>query len=631
MERVDSLCKTLKAYVIICLLLISWVVSASNDGTSELHKLENPISVQYLKTHLRKDHPRLVLTSSLKGELLRKIKQDDVVKNVYQAIRENAYAILDKPFLERKMTGKRMLSVSREMLYRMNMLGMVYSMEKDSTILNRINDEVLTVCGFSDWNPKHYLDVAEMALAVSFAIDWTGVDLPEGTRKKAIEALIEKGIQPSFSERGNFWWVHGNNNWNQVCHGGLVAAAITIAEDNWELAAKTIHRALEGMPHALKEYGPDGVYPEGSTYWGYGTSYTVVTAAMFESALDTDFGLSQFPGLMESAMFRLMCNTPTGRFFNFADCGEFRSKSGDFILAWFAAKTGNTALYEKERWLIPPGEMGKLPRLAGASLVWISQFEANKSSQIPSVWSGGGENPIVIFTGGEPNDRGYYLGAKGGRGNLNHGNMDAGSFVFELDGVRWAIDPGNQDYHSLEKEGFNLWGSCQECERWTLLTKNNFGHNTLSVDNQLHVVNGQAFIVEVKDDDVFPEATIDLSATFEGQLVSAKRRFLKDGPTSLIIKDQFQVTDSTQFITWQMLTQADVEIVLDGAVLSQDGKHLKLEILSPEKASVSVVSLYPAPLKLDKQMEGLKRIEIRLPAWMLEDKKGEIKVRLAGV
>jgi hypothetical protein len=34
--------------------------------------------------------------------------------------------------------------------------------------------------------------------------------------------------------------------------------------------------------------------------------------------------------------------------------------------------------------------------------------------------------------------------------------MDAGSFVFELDGVRWAVDPGNQSYHALEKIGFNL-------------------------------------------------------------------------------------------------------------------------------------------------------------------------------
>src|SRR3546814_7782221 len=72
--------------------------------------------------------------------------------------------------------------------------------------------------------------------------------------------------------------------------------------------------------------------------------------------------------------------------------------------------------------------------------------------------------------------------------------MDGGSFVFELDGVRWVVDPGNQSYNELEKTWFNLWGSCQDCERWTLLTKNNFGHSTISVNGELHRVDGMATI-----------------------------------------------------------------------------------------------------------------------------------------
>lgn len=41
------------------------------------------------------------------------------------------------------------------------MLGMVYHIEKDSKILERIDGEVKAVCGFSDWNSSHYLDVGE--------------------------------------------------------------------------------------------------------------------------------------------------------------------------------------------------------------------------------------------------------------------------------------------------------------------------------------------------------------------------------------------------------------------------------------------------------------------------------------
>jgi len=78
------------------------------------------------------------------------------------------------------------------------------------------------------------------------------------------------------------------------------------------------------------------------------------------------------------------------------------------------------------------------------------------------------------------------------------------------------------------------------------------------------------------------------------------------------------------------MTTADVELVKGGAVLKQDGKTLILENQSHPELSLSVVSLYPAPLKLDRQMEGLKRLEIRIPAWTVENGKTTLKVRLAG-
>jgi hypothetical protein len=618
--------KILNAVVIlfVCLMFLK-----TGKTEEPIPQLDNPMSVHYLKKNLREAQPRLVLNSASERNLKRKLKTDPVIANMYRAIQYNAGEILQQPLLERKMEGRRLLGVSREMLYRINMLGMVYRMENDTEILQRINDEVVAVCNFSDWNPSHYLDVAEMAMAVAFALDWTAGKLPKSTIELAQNALIEKGIKPGWPENGNHpGWAYGTNNWNQVCNGGMIAASIAIAEKDPELAAKTIHRALDGLPHSLAEYMPDGVYPEGSTYWSYGTSFSVVTAAMLESAFGSDFGHFNYPGFKESAVFRVMCNAPSGWYYNFADCGDKRSEQGDITLAWFAAKTGNASFYEKERFLMPAEDMGKLSRLAGAALVWLAQYEEKGEEKIPTEWMGGGSNPVVVFTGGENDPHTYYFGGKGGRGTVNHGNMDGGSFIFELNGVRWVIDPGIQGYNELEIAGFDLWGRCQDCERWTLLTKNNFGHSTLTVNNQLHVVDGLASITNFKPGPM-PEATIDLSPTFEGQLKSASRRFLKDSGTSLVIEDEIEISDVTELITWQMLTMADVEIVNGGAVLKQDGKTLKLENLSHPDLMVSVISLYPAPLKLDRQMQNLKRLEIRIPAWTIESEKEIIRIRLS--
>ena len=473
---------------IICLLVLHLNVFATQghnnqaNENEEIPKLENPISVQYLKRNLRKNSPRLVLNSSLERNLKRKLKTDPVIQNVYKAIQLNAEKIREQPLLERNMVGRRLLGTSREMLYRMNMLGMVYLVEGEQDILNRINDEVIAVCNFKDWNPSHYLDVAEMSLAVAIALDWTKGKLPASTIEMAKNALVEKGINPSWPESGQPGWAYGSNNWNQVCNGGMIAAAIMVADQEPELASRTIHRALDGMVHALIEYGPDGVYPEGSTYWSYGTSFSVITAAMLESAFGTDFGIADYPSFKESAVFRVLSIAPSGWYYNFADCGDRRSENGDFTLAWFGVKTGNEVFFEKERFLREPEEMGELSRLAGAGLVYLSQFEPEQEGELPLAWKGDGANPVVIFRGGVNDPRQYYFGGKGGRGTVNHGNMDGGSFIFELNGVRWVIDPGNQPYHELEKTGFDLWGKCQECQRWRLLTKNNYGHSTITIN-----------------------------------------------------------------------------------------------------------------------------------------------------
>ncbi|WP_439484009.1 heparinase II/III domain-containing protein [Cyclobacterium plantarum] len=608
---------------------LSAIASTNNVNTpfkQDPHKLENPITVNYIKRNLRKSSPKLGLSPALERNLKRKIRNDEVVGNYYAAIKANAMEVMEQPALTRNMIGRRLLSTSRDMLHRVNVLGITYRLEKDDRMLEKINEELIAVCNFTDWNPSHFLDVAEMSTAVALAIDWVGEDLPKSTVEMAKTALIEKGIKPSWE--GNRGWIDGTNNWNQVCNAGMIAASIMIADKDPELAAKTISRSLEGMPHALAEYGPDGVYPEGSTYWSYGTSFSVLTSAMLETAFGTDFGIAEYPSFKESAKFRKLSIAPSGWYYNYADCGDKHGTGGDIIMAWFGTKTGNPLYIEKDKFTQPVEDMGKLNRLAGAGLVWLSQFEAEEKEELPLAWKGDGANPIVILRDGNEGPDSYYFGGKGGKATISHGNMDAGSFIWELNGVRWVIDPGNQSYNELEITGFDLWGRCQDCERWTLLTKNNYGHSTLTVNDELHVNEGFASLSNFEDGPQ-PTATFDMGAVFGDNLTAATRKFIKPDNQSIIIEDQIKTNENTKSITWQLMTQAEVEIVDGGAILKQDGKSVKLENLSHPDLRISVISLDPAPLELDRQIEGLKRLEIRIPAWTLENGEGTIEVRLS--
>lgn len=607
-------------------------VRAQSGPPEEAYVLDNPVDLAFLQKELRPEPPRLIMTEEAQRLVREKLASDPVVQNVYEALRLDALEILGEPLLERELVGRRLLSVSREMLNRMNVLGAVYLFGKDPEMLKRVEEELKAVIAFQDWNPSHFLDTAEMSMAVALAVDWLGRDLSPDIVRAAKNALVEKGLKPSFDEeamRGSPNWVVAHHNWNQVCNGGMIAAAIAVADEEPELAARVIHRALAGMPYALEAYGPDGVYPEGPTYWSYGTTFSVLTASMLESAFGTDFGLAAVPGFMESADFLQLSIAPSGWYFNFADSGDRRLDQGNLTLAWFAAKTGDARYLERDRFLVDPATMGELSRAAGAGLVWLAQFEERESSILPGAWKGEGDNPIAIFRDGYSDSNGYYFGGKGGRGTVNHGNLDAGSFVFELDGVRWSIDPGNQSYHPLEREGFDLWGSCQQCERWRLLTKNNFGHSTLTANDDLHRADGYAPLVDF-DDGPRPRVTYDLTEVFGNQLTSARRTFTRDGDRSLLIEDELALSDSTREITWQLMTTAEVVSTASGAELRQDGKVLSLEILSPPEASISVVSLDPPPHPLDRRIEHLKRVEIRLPADAFPGGEGEISVRLSG-
>ena len=83
----------------------------------------------------------------------------------------------------------------------------------------------------------------------------------------------------------------------------------------------------------------------------------------------------------------------------------------------------------------------------------------------PEVWSADGDEPVVIMRDSQNSRDAFFLAAKGGRAADNHGNMDAGSFVFELDGVRWSVDPGNQDYNELEQ--LMGGGALEQCAGFT--------------------------------------------------------------------------------------------------------------------------------------------------------------------
>ncbi len=582
----------------------------------------NPVSMEWIRDHIRTDPPRLILTPEVESLVRRKLENGDkITRNGLKLLAGSADALLEVDPLVYKQTGRRLLGVSREAIHRLTTLALVYRFEKDEKHLERLEEELKAVCSFEHWNPSHFLDVAEMAAGVALALDWAGEWISPEVNKFAKEALVEKALKPGLAAAGYNSWVNAHNNWNLVCHGGLALAAIAVFEDEPELASRVLHQSVEKIPLALQPYAPGGIYPEGPSYWFYATTYLTAAISAFESSLGTDFGFTKTPGVMESAIFSQVLAGPSGEYYNYFDAslGGYNSLAHFGLLAWFTERSGPgvdmetyQALLKKE--LSEPRQV-RSTRFFSTHFLDLTRLDQKGAARFtcPEVWIAGGGEPVGVFRDPENAPGSFFLAAKGGMASDNHGNMDAGSFILELDGVRWSADPGNQGYHELEQlMGTGLWNKAQDSPRWSLLTKNNFGHSTLTVNDQMHLVDGRAKLARVDLRDPYPEFTFDMTPLFGEEMKKARRTFKRTAPDCLVISDDLVPSGSTEAVTWQMITTAEVTTEADQVVLSQDGKKLFMRLQHEIPHEVKVVDLSPPPLTYDKEIEGLKRIDIRI-------------------
>ena len=525
-------------------------------------------------------HPRLLLGAGEEKTIRQALTQNPEFRKIDSYIHEVNDELLYTPTLVFQKQGKRLLAVSRKALTRLYYLSYTYRMTGDARYLRRAEEELKAVCAFESWNPSHFLDVGEMAMGVAIAYDWLYEDLSDDMRRMIRKAILEKAFAPSYQPEYNDF-LKRHNNWNPVCNGGLVFAALAIFEDEKEQATAIIERALESTKLPLETYAPDGNYPEGPGYWNYGTTFQVMFFAALESALGSDLELSKAPGFMASAHYMLYAVGPSGYYFNYYDGG--RAVAPSSALFWFAEKEQNPALIYQEISLIKKGGYTKkinsdehrfLPNtlVFGKNLV-LSEIKPPHGR----TYTGHGMTPVSFVRTDWNDGKGKYLGIKGGRAGDPHGHMDQGTFVYDVDNLRWAMDFGLQSYITLESKGVDLWNMAQNSQRWDIFRYNNLNHNTLTINNQRHNIEGRAEIVKTFDKGPELGAKIDFTQALNlhGELKSATRKAVIVKESFLQIEDVLKTNGKPVDLRWNMVTPAAVKIVDKHTIrLSQKGKTM---------------------------------------------------------
>jgi len=557
-------------------------------------------------------HPRILLQEGMEKQLLQNISADSIWYILQQRTLKACDDLIPAEPLKGIKVGKRLLGTSREALYRIFMLSYAYRTTGDKRYAERAEKELLTVCRYKDWGPEHFLDAAEMTLAVSIGYDWIYGQLGKKARKEIKNAIMQKGLLPSLDSRYNNF-LNLDNNWNQVCNTAMAYGALAIVEDEPELAEKIIARSIESISNPMKRYGPDGAYPEGYGYWHYGTTYNVMMLALLEQTYGTDFGLSAIPGFMKSPYYIMHMVSPTLRPFNFGDSvGGLRLNTSLF---WFAKKMNDPSLisYEIDYLLrIDNYKYEQYRRMLPSIFIFGNQLKPAqvKTHDLPQMFVAKNEAPVGLMRTSWDSKDAIYVGMKGGTPSANnHTHLDEGTFIMEAMGIRWAVDLGPQDYTDIEKAGINLWDNTQNSQRWNIYRYNNLAHNVFSINDTPFDVKGRAEIKSYTDTPQKMETTIELTPMYGGQLNYAQRSISIINKGYVMIKDLIANSGKSAGLTWRMLTAAKVEQVKGGFLLHQEGKSLLVSI--PENTTAFVESATP-PNSYDEANPGISIIGYKL-------------------
>ncbi len=542
------------------------------QGSADQSQLTDPLA------GLRPGHPRLLMTDAELATAQAAARTDPLRAALHTRIIAAAELELSAPPLVYKIVGPRLLAQSMAAIDHIATCGMAYRLTGDPRFAERARRDMLTASAFVDWHPSHFLDVAEMALAVGIGYDWLYSYLSPGDRLIISKALVGKALEfapaaygPHSQADKRLFWAQSTMNWNQVCNGGLLTAALAVADEEPGLARTVIGGVRSTLPGSMAAYRPDGAYPEGPAYWAYGTTFNVVILAELEGCLGTDFGLGKAPAFDRTALYRLAVQGPTGLGFNYADGDAAINDSEDRGLApyaWLAQRYHWTAALRHSRELIAEeaarrGENGD--RFLAMDAVWYPAAPDEGAKNEPLDMHFRGRADIALFRSAWGDRRALFVGFKAGDNSTNHAHLDLGSFVLDADGVRWAMSLGYDNYNLPEYFG---------AKRWTYFRLNNHSQNTLTAGDELQDVKAVAPIVAFGSAPTRAFAVADLTAAYPGEAQRILRGLAVLDRSRVLIEDEIVAARPGTPLRWAMVTSETNSISDDGrsATLKQDGR-----------------------------------------------------------
>lgn len=589
-------------------------------------------------------HPRLLLNDTGLADLIARLKTSTGLMSIYTSILGTANSSLNLPLTPFSNctvvgacrnaavfgTGASYLDVSTpdSIIMSCALIHRLLNTTQPTVYSNRAIKELLHVS--TNWTSWYWpvgqaLERGGISFTTAVAYDWL-YPLLSGTERTIIEDAMGNNVLLTRlqDERQGMWWINDIYNWNINSNSGILAITQSLADvPRWMTQASAVESILlNNLPTSVQSFEPEGVWSEGQTYSMYAAvsllqgceayrtgsqsqSYTKsITATQHDKSVLPPLACSYPAGVCAAGRVWIIMTGPRGESFNWGDAspespdsralfklGEMCNETSYLAAGRSFGRTINTWI--DLIWYSDEGSMSELYSLPLAEIFADPNEDTayGRKTHLGSFrsawsWPSESENGFIpanssaavwlAFKGGENAFNDHQLGAS----HNNHGHLDCGNFVFESQGVRWAIDLGADAYDYPLLSYFGRF-------RFSYYFVSSYGHNVLSFDGDSQHRQGSGGII---DADLSiqgrPRALVDLTKAYAGSATNVTRSFELLGDSSIDpacvrgrIIDKW--IGGIEQVDWIMHTTATVDLSSGSPRLSVPGNDATL-LLSAE-------------------------------------------------
>ena len=406
-------------------------------------------------------HPRLYITMDDIEILKQRIKTDEFLKQAYSGIKEEAerYSKLQLP----KWTADFGKTSTTAWYQWIEAMMLTYWIDGDKKYLDRSIEVVMALTEWPDYGTYSSLAHARCTISLAIGYDWLYNYLSDEQRNILLDTITEKSMKYNLEiykgesqYTGNKMmggWPTWGNNFTTQSNESVIYTLIATWEENEELVKEMLHYFFRSMETVFEWLRPDGGGKEGIGYLLAGTIQEGTLAFIHLSdATGTDYGyLSSKP--FKWATESLIYMDGTEGVFNYGDQEWDENISNLETQFWLGRNLVPKMYLYRKNYLDNRDDEDK----AGFTLMDMLYYDPDfkdDSGEFPLSKHYRGSETVGIRNSWD-SENATFLGFKGGDSVMSHSHRDLGSFILDMNGVRWFGDTGKVHYLYNNKNVLN--------------------------------------------------------------------------------------------------------------------------------------------------------------------------------